>query len=162
MKNHAILAVLIAVTGCSRQQEPAPATAQTPGSFFVGVNVPELPEPTRSVVASAERNIGLVLRGYPPDCTTDPASALSDGGTLTYKCKGYDLTVLQRLHKVGDIYGTIYGPVVTFPGDYQISYVRFFTNEQLTTLMEHQDGRQQFIEAEVASRLGLIQTLGAT
>jgi len=136
MKNLVILAVsFLAVIGCSRQIEPKPAP--TPRSFFVGINVSELPEPTRSVIASAERNIDLVLRGYPPDCAADPTSALSDGGTLTYKCKGYDLTVLQRLHKVGDIYGVIYGPVVTFPGDYPVSYVRFFTNEQLTALMEH-------------------------
>ena len=136
MKNLAVVVVLLAiVTGCSKQTAPPP---QTPlGPFFVGVDTSKLPEPAHSAVAAAEKDIDLVLRGLPPACKSEPDSAFSDGGTSLYKCKYYDLTVMKSIYQVGNVYGVMYGPIVTFPNDYSISYVRFYSDEALRTLMKY-------------------------
>ena len=123
--------------GCSRQVEPPTVTS----SFLIGVDPDTLQEPARSTVASADKNIALVLRGQPPECEPDLSSALSDGGTITYKCSGYALTVVQRIYQLGDVLGAIYGPVVEFPGgDFQIAHTRFYSNEELRALMDSGNG----------------------
>ena len=100
-----------------------------------------LPEPARSTVASADKNIALVLRGQSPECEPDVSSALSDGGTITYQCNGYALTVVQRICQLGNVSGAIYGPVVEFPGgDFQIARTRFYRNEELRALMDRGNG----------------------
>ena len=138
MRPFAAVAVGLAISaGCSRQGDP-PAEAT---SFFIGVDQATLPEPTRSTVASAEKNIALVLRGQPPQCEPDVSSAISDGGTITYQCNGYALTVVQRIYQLGDVFGAIYGPVVEFPGgDFQIAHTRFYSNEELRALMDPGNG----------------------
>ena len=136
----AAVALMLVAAGCSSQapETPKPIKSSNAGdSFFVGVDSTKLPEPARSAVASAEKDIDLVLRGHPPACNDSPDSGESDGGTLHYKCKHYDLTVMRSIYQVGDVHGFIYGPIVTFPGDYPISYVRFYSNEELDALLQH-------------------------
>jgi hypothetical protein len=123
---------LLVTTGCSQPAELPPQ--QRTSAFFVGVDIAKLPEPARSAVVAAEKDIELVLRGLPPACKSEPETAFSDGGTSVYKCKYYDLTVMSSIYQVGDVYGTMYGPIVTFPDDYSISYVRFYRNEELRAL----------------------------
>ena len=130
-----VLLVLVMAAGCSKQ--PTQPLEARPGPFFVGVDTSKLPEPAHSAVAAAEKDIDLVLRGFPPACKSEPDSAMSDGGTALYKCKYYDLTVMQSIYQVGDVYGAIYGPIVTFPGDYPISFVRFYSNDSLRALLNH-------------------------
>ena len=85
---------------------------------------------------SAEKDIDLVLRGHPPACKDSPDSGESDGGTLHYKCKYYDLTVMRSIYQLGHEYGFLYGPIIEFPGDAPISYVRFYSNEHLEALYQ--------------------------
>jgi hypothetical protein len=130
MKVFAGVAVLLCLlTGCS-----VPPPQKGPESFFIGVDTSKLPEPARSAVAAAQQDIDLVLQGRPPACKSEPDSAFSDGGTALYKCKHYELTVMQSLYTIGNVRGYIYGPIVTFPGDYPISYVRFYSNEEFMAL----------------------------
>ncbi|WAC62279.1 hypothetical protein OVA13_12880 [Pseudoxanthomonas sp. SL93] len=140
----ATVASILVAAGCSGQAPQLPQADRSPnpiGSFFVGVDSSKLPEPARSAVVSAERDIDLVLRGHPPACKDSPDSGESDGGTLHYKCKHYDLTVMRSIYQVGDVYGFIYGPIVTFPGDYPISYVRFYSSQELSALLKQRAGR---------------------
>ncbi|MBJ7576264.1 hypothetical protein [Luteimonas sp. MC1828] len=139
----ATVASIFLAIGCSSQSPQLPQAADSPpiGSFFVGVDSSKLPEPARSAVLSAEKDIDLVIRGHPPACKDSPDSGESDGGTLHYKCKYYDLTVMRSIYQVGDVYGFIYGPVVTFPDDYPISYVRFYSGKELSALLKQPAGR---------------------
>lgn len=131
MKFLAVAFTLIAITtGCSRQPTPQRQSSQ----FFVGVDTTKLPEPAKSAVSAAEKDIELVLKGRAPACKSEADSAFSDGGTALYKCKYYDLTVTQSIYQIGDTYGVMYGPIVTFPNDYSVSYVRFYSNEALREL----------------------------
>ena len=144
MKINAITVALVLITaGCSRQtSQPTPKPPpNAEGSFFVGVDTSKLPEPNRTAVLSAEKDIDLVLRGQPPACKDTADSGESDGGTLHYKCKHYDLTVMRSIYQIGDLSGYIYGPIVTFPDDYPISYVRFFSNDELNALFKQPAGR---------------------
>ena len=59
----------------------------------------------------------------------------SDGGTAVYNCEHYDLVVMQSIYQVGDVTGVLYGPIVTFPGDYPISFVRFYSNDSIRALL---------------------------
>ena len=139
-----VIAAILVATGCSSPAPQPSQTGQSPeamGSFFVGVDLSRLSEPERSAVASAERDIDLVLRGHPPACKDSPDSGESDGGTLHYKCEHYDLTVMRSIYMIGDVHGFIYGPIITFPGDYPISYVRFYSGEELSALLKQRDGR---------------------
>jgi len=144
MKIIAITVALVLITiGCSQQasQPAAKPPIKAEGSFFVGVDISKLPEPNRTAVLSAEKDIDLALRGQPPTCKDTADSGESDGGTLHYKCKHYDLTVMQSIYRIGDLSGYIYGPIITFPGDYPISYVRFFSNDEFDALLKQQTGR---------------------
>ncbi|WP_145985560.1 hypothetical protein [Marilutibacter maris] len=100
-----------------------------------------LPEPARSAVLAAEKDIDLVLGGHPPACKDAPDSGESDGGTTHYECEYYDLTVMQSMYRVGDVNGYIYGPIITFPGDYPISHVRFYSGEELSALFKQAHAR---------------------
>ena len=140
MKLIAVSAIsFILATGCSNQGqqrvEAAPLAGGT-NSFFVGVDTSKLQEPTRTAVLSAEKDIDLVLRGRPPACKDSPDSADSDGGTAYYKCEHYDLTVMRSLYKLGNVHGYLYGPIVTIHENYPISYVRFYSGEQLEALLK--------------------------
>ena len=138
MKFLAVAFTLIAITtGCSRQPTPQRQSSQ----FFVGVDTTKLPEPAKSAVSAAEKDIELVLKGRAPACKSEADSAFSDGGTALYKCKYYDLTVMQSIYQLGNVSGYIYGPIVNFPGDYPVSYVRFYSNEEFHSLTGSRDGR---------------------
>lgn len=137
-------ASLVLLAACARSNPapapaaaPAPAPVQAAGSFFIGVDTSRLPEPTRAAVIAAQKDIDLVLQGKEPACKNAPDSADSDGGTAQYACQGYDLTVMQSLYRLGDVPGYLYGPIVTFQGDYSISLVRFYSNEELQALLQH-------------------------
>jgi hypothetical protein len=110
-----------------------PAADSSP--LFVGVNIANLKEPTKTAVLQAITDFDRVKNGQPPTCKTQPDSADSDGGTAVYECKHYNLMVMKSIYQVGDNYGYIYGPVITFPGDYPISDVRFYTTTELQALL---------------------------
>ena len=135
-----VVASLLLTAGCAKQAAPPHGQAML-GSFFVGVDSSKLPEPARSAVTSAQKDIDLVLGGRPPSCKSEPDGAASDGGTALYKCKYYDLTVMQSIYQLGNVSGYIYGPIVNFPGDYPVSYVRFYSNEEFHSLTGSRDGR---------------------
>ena len=133
MKNLALgIASLLALTACSEQAPPPAGLASH--SFFIGVDTAALSEPARSAIISAQKDIDLVVQGRAPACKDEPDSAESDGGTAHYECDEYRLTVMQSMYRVGDISGYIYGPIVTFPGDYPVSFVRFYSNEEFMRL----------------------------
>jgi len=145
MKITSTVLPLILVAGCAPSPPPQVTIATSPSqpsqSFFLGIDASKLSEPARSTVVSADKDIDLVLRGYPPACKDSPDSGESDGGTLHYRCKHYKLTVMRSIYQVGNVQGFIYGPVITFPGDYPISYVRFYSSDELTALLRHHSGR---------------------
>ena len=75
-----------------------------------------------------------MLASRPPACKSEPDGAASDGATALYQCNYYDLTVMQSIHQLGNVSGYTHGPVVTFPGDYPISHVRFYSNGSFQSL----------------------------
>ena len=104
-------------------------------SLFVGVNLAKLKERDKSAILQAITDFDRVKNGMPPTCKDEPDSAFSDGGTALYECKHYQLMVMKSNYHVGDNQGYIYGPVITFPGDYPISDVRFYTTAELQALL---------------------------
>jgi hypothetical protein len=151
-----IFSLLLLLTSCFEHQYPdnanlsaeglaAPApVAESPKiqipaadstALFVGVNIANLKEPTKTAVLQAITDFDRVKNGQPPLCKTQPNSADSDGGTAVYECKHYKLMVMKSIYQVGDNYGYIYGPIITFPGDYPISDVRFYTTAELQALL---------------------------
>ena len=47
---------------------------------------------------------------------------------------------MRSICRIGGVQGFLYGPVITFPDDYPISYVRFFSDKDLNALLEHSGG----------------------
>jgi hypothetical protein len=140
-----IVAVLVScalLISCSKpaQQKGAEPAGIDGKSFFLGVDATKLAEPDRSIVLSAQKDIDLVLHGKSPACNASSVSGESDGGTLHYKCDHYDITVMRSICRIGGVQGFLYGPVITFPDDYPISYVRFFSDKDLNALLEHSGG----------------------
>jgi hypothetical protein len=151
-----LLSLLPLLTNCVENKSPdnANLSAEVPGvsppvvesrkvkipvadssPLFVGVNIANLKEPTKTAVLQAITDFDRVKSGQPPTCKAKPDSAFSDGGTAIYECKHYKLLVMKSIYQVGDNYGYIYGPIITFPGDYPISDVRFYTSAELQALL---------------------------
>ena len=47
---------------------------------------------------------------------------------------------MRSIYRIGGVQGFLYGPIITFPDDYPISYVRFFTDKDFNALLEHSGG----------------------
>jgi hypothetical protein len=105
--------------------------------LFAGVDLSKLKEPTKTTILQAITDFDRVKNGFPPTCKTEPDIAISDGGSAIYECKHYKLMIMKSLYQVGDDSGYIYGPIITFPGDYPISDVHFYTDAELQTLLKN-------------------------
>jgi hypothetical protein len=132
------------LASCSglKSQQGTNSSAMDGKSFFQGIDATKLSEPDRSMVLSAQKDIDLVLQGQPPACKASSVSGESDGGTLHYKCDRYGITVMRSIYRIGDVQGFLYGPIITFPDDYPISYVRFFSDKDFDALLEQGNGRK--------------------
>jgi hypothetical protein len=156
LKSLFVVLLLPLVTSCSEHKYPdnanlsvedvvvRPPVAKSPkviipaadsSPLFVGVNIAKLKEPDKTAVSQAITDFDRVKNGLPPTCKAEPDISVSDDGTAIYKCKHYQLMVMKSIYQVGDNSGYIYGPIITFPGDYPISDVRFYTTTELQALL---------------------------
>ena len=112
---------------------------------FAQVDLSVLPEQDAQIIREANEDFIYVLKGRKPkNIKFDESYALTDGGTVCYKGKGYSLTIVQSISSFGKLHGYIYGPVIVFdkkfaPGNTNtVSSLRFYTNKQLKELKNQQ------------------------
>lgn len=66
-------------------------------------------------------------------------SGLLDGGTPFYKGKGYLLTIVKSIGRLGGVEGYYYGPIIKFKEDENIkvmSNVSFYSKDKLDVLLK--------------------------
>lgn len=77
-----------------------------------------------------------VLQGRTPKFAKTTGSIMLDGGTTSFKGRGYTLTALRKFATVGGVHGLFYGPIPTSddPGLTEISNkassVQFYSTEE--------------------------------
>ena len=80
-----------------------------------------------------------VKSGLSPACQPEPYYGLSDGGTVVYECAGYQLTVKRSLATQNGVEGYLYGPIITFESGKTMSDIRFYTSQELSSLVARKD-----------------------
>ncbi len=145
MKYFLLLITCLLVVSCDKSQsdsyKPNAGVIQRAGPFD-GIDLSSLPATEQKIITEASEDFVAVLSGRPPvhakyDESVDVAA---DGGTAFYAGNGYKLTVMKSISSFGQLSGMAYGPVLVFDksfasGEQYISSVRFYTNEQLRTLL---------------------------
>ena len=131
------LSVILAWPLGGAKTSTSTGTAPAPRGLFIGVNLASLPEPQRQAFSEAEVDFARVLKGLPPLCKSEPDSGYSDGGTVIYQCKHYQLMVVYQIFRLDGGDGYLYGPQVTFRDSNQtVSDVRYYTGKELSLLLK--------------------------
>ena len=145
MKYFLILITCLLLVSCYKSQSDshkANIGVIQPAGPFDGINLSSLSASEQKIITEASEDFIAVLSGHPPVHAkyNESVDAAADGGTAFYAGNGYKLTVVKSISSFGQLSGMAYGPVLVFDKSFAsreqyISSVRFYTNEQLRTLL---------------------------
>ena len=129
-----LLAAAFFATNSEMNPEPAVASP-----LIHGFDRALLSPTQASNARQAREDFERVRSGQTPRCKSKPNLMISDGGTTIYNCPHYQITVGKSLSVQNGVSGYMFGPTIVFSQDYSVSDVRFYSDEQMTRLLQGAD-----------------------